>query len=163
MKKLILGLLLLTACGTPQTGQSGATGESGQNGSAGPQGPSGTPGSGLTIDRVVYCSKLDNGVGPTLFLQYQIVTYSTGDKFLNCSITDASAEYTNTIIYKANQVGASLNNCKVTYDVQNSNAGYWTFSTLTDGTGINSRYLDSNSSYSGHTLYFTNNDCVVTQ
>lgn len=169
MKKYLISVvLLLTACGAPPVGQSGASGDSGlagssgSQGSQGAQGAPGTPGTGLTIDTVKYCSKIDNGVGPTLFLQYQIVTYSTGDKFLTCSITDNTAQYTNAVIYKASQLGAVTNICKLTYDLQNNSAGYWTFSSQADGTGINSRYLSTNSPYSGHTLAFNDTDCILT-
>lgn len=159
MKKYILGLLLLTACGTApagqqgQSGDSGAQGESGQNGLPGATGASGT---GLTIESTKYCSKLDNGTSSTLFLQYQIVTYSTQDKFIVCSVSGSRFQVTNTVVYKSSQVGAVTNICKVTYDDQNNNSGFWTFSTQSDGTTPTGQYL-------GHTNTFADNNCVITQ
>lgn len=134
-----------------EQGQKGDTGDTGPQGPQGPQGTAGTP--GMTIATNLACSRVTSG----MIFEYQLVTYSTGDVFAACSISDGSATYYNSRIYRSTQSGAVTGDCLLTYDIDTVSAGYWTFSH--SGGGSTVVYHDSTSANNGTTVSYSSGEC----
>jgi len=109
-------------------------------------GPAGASGAYLTSVRT--CSKISSG----LYFEYSIAFYSTGEKFVKCSISDASAQYSNSAYYLKTQAGNSSATCLLTYDLDASTGGYWTFVDFSPGKAT---YTDSGSASNNTVVNFT--------
>lgn len=110
---------------------------------------------GLTINNVRYCSKYEGGIT----LKHNVVTYSTGDKFVYCSIGDNLNQYSSSIVYRSVQTGAMTEGCLLTYDIDTASAGFWNFSV---NSGVRTAvYNDSVSSSNGTTVTFASSDCIT--
>lgn len=120
------------------------------NGSTGPTGPA-----GATISSNTRCSKIDSG----LMFDYLILRYTSGDVFVDCSISDSSATYSRTAFFKAGQTGATTYSCLLTYDVDASSSGYWTFNY---GSSVyKATYSDSGSASNNFVLTYASGDCTT--
>lgn len=111
---LVLSSAILSACGS----------EPPVNGAAGPAGESGS-----ALTSVYTCSKIALGV----MFQFSVAYYSEGERVVTCSISDASAQYTNTVHYMDTQAGYSSSLCLLTYDMDASTGGYWSFTKFGSG------------------------------
>ena len=115
----------------------------------GPQGPSGES---IQIESIFNCTKIS-----TYFFSYQGVTYSTGDVFVRCEISDNISSFSTSNFYKSTQSGASNYSCVLTFDVDTASAGFWQF-TFTSGTK-KAVYSDTGSGSNGSTLTYASGDC----
>lgn len=143
----ILGVvfcLTLAGCGG-SAGATGATGASGTNGE--------------TIVSELACNKLDAGSGTSLFYVYENVLYSTGDRFVTCTIQTNAVGISNSIIYRSYQVGATTGTCLVAADIDAVSGGFWEF---TSQSGVTkTTYIDSTSAENNYLYTFAPSDCAT--
>jgi hypothetical protein len=116
----------------------------------GEQGPPG-PAPGAVSNR--YCSRLDSN----LLFEYQVVRFSSGDLQVICSITDISSEHTASIYYRAGDSGTATALCRLGYDFDVANGGYFDFRA---DSGERATYADAGSSSNGWVVAFAGTDCV---
>lgn len=90
--------------------------------------------------------------------EYRLVTYSTGDVFVTCSISDDLSTYSDSALFKASQEGAATGACILVYDIDAASAGFWRFET--SGATATITYNDSGSASNGNTVPITESDCV---
>src|SRR5216684_447386 len=99
MRVQIVALIVcgvLVACG-------GSMGPAGPAGPAGATGATGAGGaSGLTITGTKSC-RGQAVVGINLLFQYQVVSYSNGDKMVSCSVTDGHGAYSSSNYWRSSQ------------------------------------------------------------
>lgn len=113
----------------------------GPAGPPGPPGPQGPPGESGQIAGGRHCSKIS---GAFLFT-YNTVAYSSGDKFVYCEIADDLISASSTALYRADQAGAKVDGCALTFDSDTTvsvSGGWWQF---TDDQGPRAKYNDSGS------------------
>lgn len=157
MKRIAIGGLLffVTACG----GAAGTNGTNGANGSRGVTGATGPTGAaGMTISSSLYCSKTDSGSGTTLYYQYSSVIYTTGDRYVDCSVSDDAKEYTGSFLFSSTQAGAASGGCSVTYGLGTTDFGFWGFTSQSGTTKV--VYTDTGSAKNGYTYTFVSGDCT---
>ncbi len=117
------------------------------------QGASGA--SGITINTITTCSKTTGGAT----FQHKITAFSTGDKFIYCSISNSLNTYSASTIYKSTQNGATNESCLITYDLDAATSGFWNFSLISGArTAV---YSDSGSTSNGVTVTFATSDCLT--
>jgi hypothetical protein len=127
-------------------------GEQGPPGPAGPPGPTGPP-VGAVSNR--YCWKATGG----LLLQYQLVRFASGDLDVICAVSTVGAEYTATMYYKAGDTGTGTGLCRLFYDFDTANGGYWDF--RADAPGERTTYVDPTSTqWNGWSYTFAAADCT---
>lgn len=142
-----------------QTGSKGDTGNSGVNGNNGANGTDGVNGSnGLTIQSGLQCSAVDSGSGVLLLYFYESVLYSTGDRFVTCSISTDLNEYSSSDLYVSTQNGAVSGGCTVTYDINVPNGGFWTFTSQNSVT--KTAYTDPGTGTNGYSFTFNAGSCT---
>lgn len=108
---------------------------------------------GMELSHGYYCSKLDS-----YYFQYTIWVYTSGDKFINCSVTGASHQSTEVALYRADQVGADTDACSLTFDIETNSGGYWEFES--NGSSRTATYHDAGASVDGYVLSFASGDCI---
>jgi len=119
MKRISIALAFVcgVACG-------GSAGPAGPPGPAGPAGPSGAT---VSSTRACAVSGATN-FGPALSLVYQVVTYSNGEKQVDCTVADNNRGYSESVYLKAGASGQASSQCAVLYDVENDGTGgFFTF------------------------------------
>lgn len=119
----------------------------------GTDGANGAP--GMTISSIVNCSKISSS--PSVLVFYRVVTYSTNDKFVFCSIQNGVGTFSASVVYKASQSGVLSEACTVGLDLDTATAGYWTY-TLSGSTRT-AIYTDSGSASNGTSISFASSDC----
>lgn len=145
--KIGLGLFVLvaiTGCG----GSTGATGAAGANGTSD------------NIAHGVDCSNstVDSGTGTTLDYIYSSRTTASGDLWVSCTIANGSTQASDSAFYKSGVPGATNGNCFVKFDLNNSNFGYWQFTSVSGTT--KTVYSDSGDANDGYTYTFSAGDCT---
>jgi hypothetical protein len=132
MKCLVLSLgLLLVGCG----GKDGA--------------------SGITISSTVNCSKYVGSV----IASYEIVSFSSGEKFVRCSIDDTTRTTTEARYLVNGQDVTATAKCLLTYDLDTASSGVWIF---TEVNGVRSVvYDDATSGVNGRVDTYAASDCTV--
>lgn len=123
----------------------------GQDGTNGSNGTNGT--NGLTISSIKYCKKTSGSIT----FDHNIVTYSTGDKWVYCAISNALDTFSASVMYLAAQNGATNESCIIVYDLDSASSGWWNFSL--SGTTRTAVYSDAASASNGTTLTFATSDC----
>ena len=156
---LTLTVLGLTACGSPgatgATGDAGATGAQGAAGPTGATGATGAPGVGVTIASGFNCNKIANGLNYT----YEGVLYTSGDKWVKCSVTDGSGTYSDNRIFKTGDTNGTAFFCSIRHDFTNANYGTWSFSSTSD-TSKYTLYTELGAGNLTNTP-FTTSDCTL--
>src|SRR3954470_10954057 len=103
----------------------GQRGRRDPRGPAGPAGPAGAAGpAGLTVASTRACTA--SGVtnfGPTLAFVYQVITYTDGQKQVNCAVLDANRGFAETLFLKTGAGGLAASACIVGYDVEGDGSG----------------------------------------
>lgn len=103
------------------------------DGEQGPPGPAG-PVEGAVSNR--FC-RMQTG---SLYLQYQIVRYASGDMLVICSVSDAASHHTDSIYYRNGDTGTADALCWVYHDFDAATGGYWNFQQ--DGSGERAAFYD---------------------
>lgn len=150
MRFLIFALILLNVgCGSdPEV----LKGEKGDTGSIGPSGIA-----GMTVSSNRQCIKSD-GVQNLIYI-YQVLTFTSGDKFIECSVQSSGAQFSSSQYYTSSQQGAITSSCMVGADKDTSSFGSWNFKTTS---GVESLiYSDSGSASNGYSYVFLSSDCVT--
>lgn len=132
--------LLMSAC-------SGGGGSS----SATPVTPSNPTVNEDSLSNVVRCFKIASG----LTFEYVVNNFSSGDKYVTCSVAGSSIQVFQSIFYKSTFAGYSTEGCILVSDADASpTSGYWTFS---KNAGVRTAvYSDSGSGVNGTTITFNN-------
>lgn len=141
---IVLMSMILNACGGSENAAVNATAT-----------PTTT---GMTISSGTICSKVDTGIsGIILGYVYESVIFTTGDRWVSCSVATISAQYSRSIFYKSGSSGATTGYCSVVADLDTASAGYWLF---TSQGGISKTvYSDIPSTHNNYTYTFTSADC----
>lgn len=121
----------------------GADGKNGENGT-----------SGISLSSTLSCTKI---VSSRSFA-YKSATFSTGDVWATCSISDSLSEYSASVLYKASQNGAEDGSCLLTYDLDTGTSGFWEFTSSPSKQAV---YSDSGSANDGTTVSFSAGDCTA--
>lgn len=77
---------------------------------------------GVSITSVTSCSKLE-----TNRYEFKIVTYSTGTKFVFCSVSDSATTSSSSGTFLTGQAGATSEGCIVTHDIDTAGSGFFHF------------------------------------
>lgn len=97
------------------------------------------------------CSIVDSGY----YFSYQVMTFTTGEVLVNCSIHTSSYTSGNSAYWMSTQNGAAASGCIITEDVDaTASGGYWAFETNSGTSTV--EYTDSESANHGLVLTFTN-------
>lgn len=149
-------MVVSAGCGAgavgPQ-GPRGLTGADGRDGADGQDGTDGQNGNSVFMVSGWACSKVSGG----LFFQYDAYLFSSGDRLASCSVGGTSTQSGATKFYPSGTGGADTAYCAVTFDLDASSAGFWSFSATPGGS---TTYIDSGSSFNGATVTFTSGDCT---
>lgn len=138
----VICLLILSSCG------------GGSGGSPAPSASPSTPDNTATEDSlstVVRCFKIASG----LSFEYVVNNFTSGDKYVTCSVAGGSIQVFQSVFYKSNFAGYAAESCLLVSDADNNpTSGYWTFS-KNSGTRT-AVYSDSGSGVNGTTITFNN-------
>jgi hypothetical protein len=140
---LLVGLLAVGGCAAD--GRDGIDGEDGMDGE-----------DGIRAVETLHCEVLTNG----FFYEYDAVLWSSGDLFVNCSVSNSNVEASDTAFYLASQNGAASGDCALAMD-ENGTGGYWYF-TLTNTTA-QAVYHDEGDVNDGYTLTFLGSECIYAE
>lgn len=152
----LLATLMLVSCAKNGSDGQTVTGPQGPAGQTviGPQGPAGN--SGLEINSKTRCYKFQGG----LAFDYVVTTFSNSDKFVQCSISNASFETQNSSFFKSTMNGAVNESCNITWDSDATpTAGFWTFGLV--GNVKQAVYNDSGSAANGSGVTFAAANCAT--
>jgi hypothetical protein len=150
---VVLGVLVISACGQLSTTSALTQGLQGEPGPAGSPGPSGADGNTATVN--VGCNKVTGGY----MFRYHVVTFSTGDVLVSCSVSDSLYTSSDSIYYRSTQVGASTKGCQVIHDSSGAaTSGFWKFKTESTRTAT---YTDVGSAIDGTVITFADSDCTT--
>ena len=128
----------------------------GSPGEQGPAGPAGT--AGFTLKSNKRCVKTDTGSGLYLIFQYQILEFTSGDRFMNCSLDYSDSTYSQTMFFPAGTAKGDRAECIMVFDVDSASYGFWTFTTV--GGTSKAVYSDTGSSKNNYTVTFSDvSDC----
>jgi hypothetical protein len=140
---LAVGLVVVGACAAD--GHDGIDGEDGMDGM-----------DGAYASETLHCEALANG----FFYEYDVVLWSSGDLFVNCSVSNENVEASDTVFYLASQNGAASGECALAMD-ENGTGGYWIFELA--GTTAQTEYYDDGDINDGYTLTFLNSECIYAE
>lgn len=139
MRRLFLLVLFVMAC----------------KGQEGPAGLNGSP--SVSVSSELLCTALDAGSGATAIYTYEIITYSSGDKLVICSLRVNAGQYENAVFLKQSQGGNQNASCVVNTDVDAATAGFWTFTS--QGGVTKNVYSDAGSVHNNYSYTFTSGNC----
>lgn len=88
----------------------------------------------------------DHAIYSSALFEYTVVTYSDETRWVSCSISDSSKQYSSSVVYPINHPNNAMAVCTLTYDTDAGSAGYWTF---TYGAAHAATYHDTGSSANG--------------
>lgn len=110
---------------------------------------------GTFLESSRLCRRLSNGLG----FEYNVYTYSNGDKLITCGIANGFSQFNNTELYRADQRGAENESCSVFYDVSEPyEFGWWLFESI-GSLGPRATYNDAGSIFDGVVERFSANEC----
>lgn len=139
----VLCLLILSSC-------SGGSGGSSAAAPATPTTPT-TPVTEDSLSTVVRCFKVASG----LSFEYVVNNFSSGDKYITCSVAGGSIQVFQSVFYKSTFSGYATEGCLLVSDADATpTSGYWTFS-KNSGTRT-AVYSDSGSGVNGTTITYNN-------
>jgi hypothetical protein len=149
MHKALMGVALtLAAVGCAEAGRDGVDGMDGIDGMDGAD--------GAYASETLHCEALANG----FFYEYDVVLWSSGDLFVNCSVSNENVEASDTVFYLASQNGAVSGECALAMD-ENGTGGYWVFELA--GTTAQTEYYDEGDINDGYTLTFLGSECIYAE
>lgn len=155
MSKMRIGI-----CAIAIMAVAGCGGSPGPAGAAGAAGAQGLAGATDSVSRVVYCSKVDAGIGASLLYEYQVSVFASGDVFVSCVLGGANGQSSASEVYRSTQVGAATAGCSVIADVNNDNAsGFWVFQI--SGATASVTYHDSGQAHDGYSYTFAAGECAT--
>jgi hypothetical protein len=132
------------------------------NGQSGADGGGAGGSSGFTPDGLLNCSAVTTMPnGTAVYLRYNIVTFSDGSAFVNCSAnTTGLVEASTTDWFAPWQVGADSKYCQLGSDAAGAaTAGYWDFKSVNGG--YRATYHDPGTSVDGWSYAFTAQECPL--
>lgn len=104
-----------------------------------------------SLTSVVRCFKIASG----LSFEYVANNFSSGDKYVTCSVAGNSIQVFQSVFYKSTFAGYSTEGCILVSDADATpSSGFWTFS---KNSGVRTAvYSDSGSGVNGTTITFNN-------
>lgn len=145
LKTIVYLGLMLTIGGC---GSKGDTGDAGATGAA-----------GMTSKSGLNCFATDSGSGTALTYYYNSIMYTSGDRFVACSISTGLGEYSHSEMYRYDEFGAISGSCIVTYDLDGVGSGFWSFSSQSGTT--KTTYTDPGDSANGYSFTFSSGVCTT--
>lgn len=104
-----------------------------------------------SLSSVVRCFKVSSGLG----FEFVVNNFTSGDKYITCSVSGNSIQVFQSVFYKSNFSGYATEACILVSDADSTpSSGYWTFS---KNSGVRTAvYSDSGSGVNGTTITFSN-------